>query len=64
MQQWWVEIVPIAAAAIGYFAKRHVERRARAEALTRRLQALVLLRELRREKATVADLDQIERDAS
>lgn len=64
MDQWWLALVPIAAAGFGYLAKRHVERSSRAEALRRRLQALALLRGLRREQATIADLDQIERDAS
>lgn len=64
MQQWWLALVPVAAAAIGYLAKRHFGLSSRAEAIKRRLQAAALVREMRRERATMDDLDQIERDAS
>ena len=63
MQQWWLALVPIAAASVGFFAKRHFEQSSKAEALKRRLDALALLRGLRQERATMDDLDRIERDA-
>lgn len=64
MQQWWLTIVPMAAAALGYIARRSIERAARSEAIKRRLDTLALLRGLRRERATMADLDRVEREAA
>jgi hypothetical protein len=64
MEQWWLAILPMAGAALGYIAKRSIERGARSEAIKRRLGALALLRGLRREQITMADLDQVERDAA
>ncbi len=64
MQQWWLALVPIAAAAIGYVGRRHIERKSRTEVLIRRLQALASLRGMRREWVTLADLDRVECDAA
>ena len=64
MQQWWLALVPLGAAAIGYFVRRRIERKFRSEAVMRRLQALALLRGMRRERVTLADLDRVERDAA
>lgn len=63
MQQWWWALLPVAIGGLGYLAKRYVEGAASAEAVRRRLEVLKLLRGLRREGATMADLDRIERDA-
>lgn len=64
MQQWWLAVATGLAASIGYLVKRWVERRARDEGLKRRLQALSLLRGMRREGISMRDLQQIEREAA
>lgn len=51
-------------AAVSYIAKRWIERRDRSEGLSRRLKALTLLREMKREGVSMGDLERIERDAS
>jgi hypothetical protein len=63
MQQWWWAAVPLAVGAMGYLARRWIERRRRAEGLNRKLQALALHVGLRREGLTLDDLDQLERRA-
>ncbi len=63
MEQWWLALVPIVAAAAGYLARRLIEGKPREEALVRRLRALSLLRGMRRERLTLEDLDRVERDA-
>lgn len=64
MQQWWIGAATAVAAALGYLAKRWLERRRRSEGLSRRLQALALLRSMKREGISMKELDQIERDAA
>jgi len=63
MQQWWIGAATAAAAGIGYLVKRWIERRRPSEALTRRLKALELLRGMKREGVSMAELEQIERQA-
>jgi len=64
MDQWWLAILPIALAGLGYLGKRRIERSDRVEAVKRRLAALSLLRGLRQERVTIAELDEVEREAT
>lgn len=63
MQQWWWSVVPIAVGAVGFLARRWIERRRRSEGLKRKLQALALHVGLRREGLTLDDLRSLERKA-
>jgi len=64
MQQWWIGAATAAAAAVGYLLKRWIERRRRSEDLMRRLQALALIKGMRREGISMMELERIEREAA
>ena len=64
MQQWWIGAATAVVAALGYLAKRWLERRGRAEGLNCRLQALALIRGMKREGISMKELEQVERDAA
>lgn len=63
MHNWWLAAVPIIAGGVGYLARRWLEKGRKAEALRRRLDALTLLRGMRRERVTFEDLEDVEREA-
>jgi hypothetical protein len=64
MQQWWWAAIPIMAGGVGYLVRRFLERRRRAEALKRKLQALALHQGMKREGLSMQDLEQVEREAA
>jgi hypothetical protein len=64
MQHWWWAAIPIIAGGLGYLARRFLERRHRAEALKRKLQALALHQGMKREGLSMQDLERVEREAS
>jgi hypothetical protein len=49
---------------LGYLARRFLERRHRAEALKRKLQALALHQGMKRGGLSMQDIEQIEREAA
>lgn len=63
MQQWWLVLFPMGAAAGGYLARRWIEGRRRSEALKRKLQALTLYQGMKRQGVTLDDLENLERQA-
>lgn len=62
MENWWWATLPIIVTALGYLARRWIERRRRGEALKRKLQALH--QGMVRAGVNLADLERIEREAA
>lgn len=64
MQEWHLSLMAIVAGAAGYILRRLIERRGRSEGLKRRLQAVALLRAMRRERVTMEELETVEQEAN
>ena len=56
--------MPLAIGAVGYLLRRWLERRAKNEALRRKLQTLSLYQGMKRTGLSVAELDQLEREVT
>jgi len=59
MQSWWIAAAGRVLAGLAYFARRVIEGRRRWETLKRRLQALALVRGMRRAGVTIDELEQL-----
>lgn len=59
MPSWWIAAVAPVLAGLAYLARRVIEGSRRGEKLKRRLQALALLRGLKRSGLTLDELDQL-----